>query len=139
LSSYQSVAIPKLLETLTQQENRGIVFLSSVGPMFAFRSPESMTKIFERCRVSFVERPFNMPFARVSDVRVDLVLLDWQLFTPRIVGDLIVDAEQVFRNRLRSTSIGKRRRNLFTLEFQSSKRNASVERAKLLSSQALNS
>lgn len=72
LSSYQSVAIPKLLETLTQQENRGIVFLSSVGPMFAFRSPESMTKIFERCRVSFVERPFNMPFARVSDVRVDL-------------------------------------------------------------------
>ena len=35
-----------------------------------------MTKIFERCRVSFVERPFNMPFARVSDVRVDLVLLD---------------------------------------------------------------
>ena len=64
--------------------------------MFAFRSPESMTKIFERCRVSFVERPFNMPFARVSDVRVDLVLLDWQLFTPRIVGDLIIDAEQVF-------------------------------------------
>jgi hypothetical protein len=102
LSSYQSVAIPKLLETLTQQENRGIVFLSSVGPMFAFRSPESMTKIFERCRVSFVKRPFNMPFARVSDARVDLVLLDWQLFTPRIVGDLIVDAEQVFRNRLRS-------------------------------------
>jgi len=81
LSSYQSVAISKLLETLTQQENRGI---------------------FERCRVSFVERPFNMTFARVSDVRVDLVLLDWQLFTPRIVGDLIIDAEQVFRNRLRS-------------------------------------
>jgi hypothetical protein len=103
LSSYQSVAIPKLLETLTQQENRGIVFLSSVGPMFAFRSPESMAKIFERCRVAFVERPFNIPFARVSsDVRVDPVLLVWQLVAPRIVGDLIIDAEQMFRNRLRS-------------------------------------
>jgi hypothetical protein len=54
--------------------------------MLAFRSLESMTKIFACCRVSFVERPFNMPFARVSDIRVDLVFLDWQLFTPRLLA-----------------------------------------------------
>jgi hypothetical protein len=89
-----SRSTPKVLDTLAQQENRGIVFMSSAGPMFAFRSPESMTNIFERCRVALVEGPVNMPFAKVPDVRVDLVLLDWQRVAQRIVGDLIIDAEQ---------------------------------------------
>jgi hypothetical protein len=89
-----SRSIPKLMETLTQKENTGIVFLSSAGPLVAFRSPELMTRIFERCRVALVEGPVNMPFAKVPDVRVDLVLLDWQLLAQRIVGELIVDADQ---------------------------------------------
>lgn len=88
-----SRSIPKLLENLAQQENKGIVFLSSAGPMFAFRSPEVMTLIFERCRVALVEGPVNMPFARLPDVCVDLVLLDWKLVAQKIVGDLIMDSE----------------------------------------------
>jgi len=89
----QSRSIRKLLDMLSQQENAGIVFLSSAGPLVAFRSPESMTEIFEHCRVALVEGAVNMPFARLPDVRVDLVLLDWQLVAQKIVGDLIIDAD----------------------------------------------
>jgi hypothetical protein len=94
----QSRSIGKLLDMLSQKENAGIVFLSSSGPMVAFRSPELMTTVFERCRVALVEGPVNMPFAKVPDVRVDLVLLDWQLVAQKIVGDLIIDADLSARN-----------------------------------------
>lgn len=85
-----SGSFPKLLRVLGQKQKIGIVFLSSTAPMFAFRSPELVTRIFERCRVALIEGPVNMPFAKVPDVRVDLVLVDWQLVAEKIVGDLIL-------------------------------------------------
>jgi hypothetical protein len=89
IRSTSSESIPKLLKSLGQKGNVGIAFLSSAAPMFAFRSPELVTKIFQRCRVALIEGPVNMPFATVPDVRIDLVLVDWQLVAQRIVGDLI--------------------------------------------------
>jgi DNA-binding transcriptional regulator YhcF (GntR family) len=86
-----SESIPGFLRTLGHKENTGIAFLSSAASVLAFRSPELLTKIFERCRVALIEGPVNMPFAKVPDVRVDLVLVDWQLVAQKIVGDLITD------------------------------------------------
>ena len=40
-------------------------------------------------RVALVNGPVSMPFARVPDVQVDLVTVDWQLVAERIVNDLI--------------------------------------------------
>ena len=57
-----------------------------------------MTEILEHCRVALVEGPVNMPFARLPDVRVDLVLLDWKLIAQKIAGDLIIDADLSARN-----------------------------------------
>jgi hypothetical protein len=94
----QGRSIRNLLEMLSQKEDVGIVFLSSAGPLVAFRSPESMTEIFEHCRVALVEGPVNMPFAKLPDVRVDLVLLNWQLIAQKIVGDLIIDTDLSARN-----------------------------------------
>ena len=48
-----------------------------------------MTQFFERCRVALVAGPADMPFAKVPAVRVDLVIVDWQLVAERIVNDLI--------------------------------------------------
>jgi hypothetical protein len=87
-----SESIPKLLKLLSRRENVGIAFLSSAAPMFAFRSPELVTTIFERCRVALIEGPVNMPFAKVPDVLIDLVLVDWQQVAQKIVGDLIIDS-----------------------------------------------
>jgi hypothetical protein len=74
---------------LSAETNVGIVFLSSAAPLFAFRSPEAVTRIFERCRVALIEGPVNMPFADVPNVPVDLVAIDWQRIAKRIVDDLI--------------------------------------------------
>jgi hypothetical protein len=89
-----SESIPKVLKSLSQKENTGIAFFSSAAPMFAFRSPELMTRIFQRCRVALIEGPVNMPFANIPDVRVDLVMVDWQAVVKRIVRDLI--AQEAF-------------------------------------------
>lgn len=67
--------------------------------MLAFRSPETMTNIFERCRVALIEGPVNMPFAKLPDVHVDLVMIDWQAVARRIVSDLI--AQQAFNSEHR--------------------------------------
>lgn len=95
-SSASSESIPPFLECLNQKENIGIIFLSSTAQMFAFRAPETMTKIFQRCRVALIEGPVNMPFAKVPDVKVDLVLVDWQSIAERVVKDLI--GQQAFDN-----------------------------------------
>jgi hypothetical protein len=43
-----------------------------------------------------INGPVSMPFARVPDVQVDLVTVDWQLVAERIVNDLITrDAFQL--------------------------------------------
>ena len=39
--------------------------------------------------MAFVHGPVSMPFAKVPDVRVDLLTVDWQLVAERIVDDLI--------------------------------------------------
>jgi hypothetical protein len=84
-----SESISRLLESLSQKENLGIVFLSAAASMSAFRAPEIVSKIFARCRVALVAGPVNMPFTTVPDVDVDLVVIDWLAIAKRIVKDLI--------------------------------------------------
>jgi hypothetical protein len=88
-NSASSKSVPRFLESLNQKKNIGIIFLSSAASMFAFRAPEAVASICRRCRVALIEGPVNMPFARVPDVEVDLVLTDWQSIAARIVSDLI--------------------------------------------------
>jgi hypothetical protein len=87
--SANSESISRLLESLSQKQNTGIIFLSSAASMSAFRAPEIVSKIFARCRVALVAGAVNMPFATVPNVNVDLVVIDWLAIAKRIVKDLI--------------------------------------------------
>lgn len=93
-SSATIESIPRFLESLSRKENTGIVLMSSVASLFSFRAPEIVTKIFQRCRVALIAGPVNMPFAKVPNVDVDLVAIDWQSISDRIVNDLI--SQQAF-------------------------------------------
>ena len=48
-----------------------------------------MADLLTAHRVALINGPVSMPFARVPDVQVDLVTVDWQLVAERIVNDLI--------------------------------------------------
>lgn len=87
--SCRAKAIPAFLDSLARKKGTGIIVLSYPASLFSFRAPEKVTEFFKRCRVALIEGPVNMPFVKVPDVPVDLVLVDWQLVAERIVKDLI--------------------------------------------------
>jgi hypothetical protein len=48
-----------------------------------------MTSLLENHRVSFLNGPVTMPFAKVPTARVDLILVPWERVAQHIVNDLI--------------------------------------------------
>ena len=90
VASYDGQQTEAFLRTLREAKTGGIIFPSSVlASKFCFRSPRGVTELLKTHRVAFINGPVGMPFARVPDVRVDLVTVDWQLVAERIVNDLI--------------------------------------------------
>lgn len=78
------------LRTLQKAKTGGILFSSSaLVSKFCFRSPRLVTELLQAHRVAFIDGPVGMPFARVPEVKVDLITVDWQLVAERIVNDLI--------------------------------------------------
>jgi hypothetical protein len=78
------------LRTLQKAKTGGILFSSSaLASRFCFRSPSGVIELLKTHRVAFIDGPVGMPFARVPDVAVDLITVDWQLVAERIVNDLI--------------------------------------------------
>jgi DNA-binding transcriptional ArsR family regulator len=78
------------LRTLLKAKTSEVIFpSSSLASMFSFRAPGSMTELIRTHRVGLIGGPVNMPFAKLPDVRVDLITFDWQLIAERIVNDLI--------------------------------------------------
>jgi hypothetical protein len=66
--------------------------------MFAFRSADQMTALVRAQRVAFIDGPIDMPFAKLPDVPVDLVTVNWQAIAEAITSDLIT-GEAFERNR----------------------------------------
>lgn len=78
------------LRSLRKAKTGGIIFPSSVlASKFCFRSPAAVTDLLRNHRVAFINGPAGMPFSRVPNVKVDLVMVNWQLVAERIVNDLI--------------------------------------------------
>jgi hypothetical protein len=81
------------LRTLLKSKTSALIFASSsLASMFSFRAPGSMTELISTHRVGLMGGPVNMPFAKLPDVRVDLITFNWQLVAERIVNDLITQA-----------------------------------------------
>lgn len=79
----------KFLKSLAHTKTSGIIFPSWAASMFAFREPEGLIELAEVCHVAFTGGAPSIPFAQVREVRVDLVVVDWQLVAEKIVSDLI--------------------------------------------------
>ena len=88
--TYQTQRSESFLRELQRKKTGGIVFSSSaLASKFCFRAPDAVADLLQAHRVALLNGPVSMPFARVPDVRVDLVTVDWQLVAERIVNDLI--------------------------------------------------
>jgi hypothetical protein len=102
------------LRSLQELTTGGIVFSSAhLASRLCFRAPAGVTHLLRNQRVAFLNGPVSMPFAKVPDVQVDLVVVDWQWVAEQIVNDLItqdafhsagptiLEAEAKLRVRLR--------------------------------------
>lgn len=89
-AAFRGQSSQRFLRSLRKLKIDGLVFSSAhLASRLSFRAPDAMTQLLRTQRVAFLNGPISMPFAKVPDVRVDLVVVDWQLVAEQIVGDLI--------------------------------------------------
>jgi hypothetical protein len=87
------------LRDLCRAETDGIIFPSSgLASLFAFRNPDQIVDLLRTQRVAFIDGPIDLPFAKIPDVPVDLVTVNWQAVAESVVNDLIT-REAFERNR----------------------------------------
>jgi hypothetical protein len=90
VAPYQSQRSEAFVRELQRKKTGGIIFSSSaLVSKFCFRAPTTVAELLKTQRVALINGPVSMPFARVPDVQVDLVTVDWQTVAKRIVDDLI--------------------------------------------------
>jgi hypothetical protein len=90
VATYQSQRSEAFLRELQRKKTSGVIFSSSaLASKFCFRAPGAVADLLAAHRVALVNGPVSMPFAKVPDVKVDLVTVDWQLVAEKIVDDLI--------------------------------------------------
>jgi hypothetical protein len=87
------------LHDLCRTETDGIIFPSSgLASLFAFRNPVEIVDLLRTQRVAFIDGPIDLPFAKIPDVPVDLVTVNWQTVAESVVNDLMT-REAFERNR----------------------------------------
>lgn len=90
IATYQSQRSEAFVRQLQRKNTGGIIFSSSsLASKFSFRAPGAVAELLRTQRVALINGPVSMPFAKVPDVQVDLVTVDWQHVAERIVDDLI--------------------------------------------------
>ncbi len=78
------------LRSLKRVKNSAIAFSSGhLASRLCFRVPQAVTELLEHHRVAFLNGPVTMPFTKVPDVRVDIVLADWPRIAKQIADDLV--------------------------------------------------
>jgi hypothetical protein len=88
--TYQNQRSEPFLRDLVRRKTSGIIFTSSaLVSKFCFRAPNTVADLLQAHRVALVNGPVSMPFARVPEIQVDLITVDWQLIAECIVDDLI--------------------------------------------------
>ena len=90
LASFRGQSSQSFLRSLQKLKTGGLFFSSAhLASRLCFRVPSMMTQLLRMQRVAFLNGPVSMPFAKVPDVPVDLVVVDWQLVAEQIVNDLV--------------------------------------------------
>ena len=85
------------VRSLKRVKSGAIIFSSAqLASQLCFRAPGAVADLLRCRRVAFVNGPVSMPFAKIPDVRVDLVVVDWQWVAEQITNDLVTqDAFQL--------------------------------------------
>ncbi|HKP93997.1 MAG TPA: hypothetical protein VJS88_08875, partial [Chthoniobacterales bacterium] len=90
VATYDTQRSEPFLRELQRKKTDGIIFPSSaLASRFCFRAPGAVADLLQAHRVAFLNGPVSMPFARVPEIQVDLVTVDWQKVADQIVDDLI--------------------------------------------------
>jgi hypothetical protein len=90
VAPYRTQRSEAFLRELQRKKAGGIIFPSSaLASKFCFRAPGAVADLLQAHRVAFLNGPVSMPFARVPEIKVDLVTVDWQMVAQTIVDDLI--------------------------------------------------
>src|SRR5688572_26900057 len=90
VATYKGQRSEAFLRELQRKKADGIIFSSSaLASKFCFRAPGAVADLLQSHRVAFLNGPVSMPFARVPEIKVDLVMVDWQEVARTIVDDLI--------------------------------------------------
>ena len=79
----------QILESLGEESESATILHGEAASLLAFRAPDRLIALMNRKRVALVDGPVSLPFAKMPDVRVDLVVVDWQRVSERIVDDFI--------------------------------------------------
>jgi hypothetical protein len=90
VASYQNQRSEAFLRDLQRKKTGGIIFSSStLASKFSFRAPGAVADLLASQPVALINGPVTMPFAKVPNVEVDLITVDWQHVATEIVDDLI--------------------------------------------------
>jgi hypothetical protein len=90
VAAYQNQRSEPFLRELQRKKTGGIIFSSStLASKFSFRAPGAVADLLAAQPVALINGPVSMPFAKVPNVEVDLITVDWQQVSTEIVDDLI--------------------------------------------------
>ena len=90
IAAYQGQRSEAFLRELQRRKTAGIIFSSStLASKFSFRAPAAVADLLAAQPVALINGPVTMPFAKVPNVEVDLITVDWQHVATEIVDDLI--------------------------------------------------
>jgi DNA-binding transcriptional regulator YhcF (GntR family) len=78
------------IRSLKKVKTGAIAFSSGqLASQLCFRAPVAVADLLRSRRVAFLNGPVSMPFAKIPNVEVDLVVVDWQWVAEQITSDLI--------------------------------------------------
>jgi hypothetical protein len=90
IRTFQHQDVSGFLRDLCDVKTDRIIFpCAGLASMLAFRSPNQLADLLKTHCVAFVDGPIDMPFAKVPDVLIDLVAINWQAVAESIVSDLV--------------------------------------------------
>jgi hypothetical protein len=90
IANFRGERSEAFLRFLRKTNKTAMVFCSSqLVSRLCFQAPIAIADLLRHRRVAFINGPVTMPFAKIPDVRVDLVVADWQWIAEQIANDLI--------------------------------------------------
>jgi hypothetical protein len=81
--------ITRFLKSLCARES-DVLLPAPAAAMLGSRAPDTIAKVFDRCRVALIDGPVDAPFCKVHpEVTVDVVKVNWARISKRIAHDMV--------------------------------------------------